>query len=163
MSWVDETSLNATSIPHFWKRVTPGPESTLQHEKRPAYPFPPGSRPGQGHSGAASSLCRAEQPWATCQHEAALKAGHCSLGWTWALRSRRFKWALQTQCICNLRPSCCQHVLTEKQKNFFSLVTFKIVLQSNPHNFIPWCYSLTDNIENLIDVGLSMPFKFYFT
>lgn len=40
MSWVDETSLNATNVSHLWKHVTPGPENTLQHEECPAYPLP---------------------------------------------------------------------------------------------------------------------------
>lgn len=158
MSWVDEISLNAPSVSHPWKRVTPGPENTLQREKCPHYPLParqlaqvllePPLHPAEPSSPELPASTR------NCFK-------HGSLGWTWALQSRHSKWTLKTQCICNLRPSYCQHVLTKK--NFFSLAACKMILQSNPHNFIPWCFSLTDNIENLIDVGLRMPFQFSFT
>lgn len=62
---VNETCLNATSISHLWKCVTPGPEHTLHIRSALPTHYLPGSQPTS--PGAATTLCRAEQSWATCQ------------------------------------------------------------------------------------------------
>lgn len=102
-----------------------------------------------------SWLWRAQLSWATCQRKEILNTWQCSRGWTWTLKHKTDKWTFNTRYVCNLGPSCSNLI-------FFLSLSF----QNYPHPKLPfsslWCFPLTVNIYNLIDVGLYMNFKFCF-